>query len=369
MKRYWYILSLFSILISCKEPAVPELQENTGIDIQWPSTNVMDAASIIDTILYIPIETHVDGLFGKVTKLMADDNKIYIFDRNKANALLVFDITGKFLYKAGNKGGGPGEYSLLWNFTIDEHFIYLLANSQKKIIIFDKEGNFIEEKQMPFNAHDIAVSKNGDFIFTYHYNIDDKRREDKHRVFITNSSFKIEKELFKINDTDSDLAMPFYFQAFNNKIIFQNYVQDSLIIFDRDNLNYNAISIDFREHTLPKDLRKDPDTFLKNIYYFLMEPSAFFVGKYLVGTVFLDKKAKPFILDIETNQLYLNLGKTFYKRLHYPEAEIKGHIASAISGSFYKTLIENQFPQAPKDTHDHLQTDDNVALILYKLKQ
>lgn len=369
MKKYGYILFLVSVVLSCKEQAVPESQETTGINIQWPSTNAKDVASIIDTILYIPIETHVDGLFGKITKLMSDDDKIYIFDRDKANALLVFDMTGKFLYKAGNRGGGPGEYSFLWNFTVDEQFIYLLANSQKKIIIFDKEGKFIKEMRIPFNAHDIGVSKNGNFMFTYHYGINDKRREGKHRVFITDSSFKIEKELFKINDTDSDLTMPFHFLASDNKIIFQNYVQDSLIIFNRDNFDYNVISIDFKEHTLPENLRQDPNIFFKSDYHFLMSPSAFLVGKYLVGTVFADKKPKPFILDIENNQLYLNLEETWRKRLHYPEAEIKGHIAVAISGSFYKTLMENQFPQAPKDTHDHLQTDDNVALILYKLKQ
>ena len=63
------------------------------------------------------------------------NDRIFIFDSYKANALFVFDKKGKYITQIGSPGMGPGEFAYLAGFDID-----IINNN---IIIYDFKRKFM----------------------------------------------------------------------------------------------------------------------------------------------------------------------------------------------------------------------------------
>ena len=64
-------------------------------------------------ITIVPLETSDDVLIDKILYMGLHKDLLYIFDNNMN--CFVFDLNGKFLYKVGSKGQGPGEYVYVSN--------------------------------------------------------------------------------------------------------------------------------------------------------------------------------------------------------------------------------------------------------------
>lgn len=369
MNKILFIIGIFC-LFSCKPTKHPNISISNNHSLEWNMQKIKPAKDIIDSIQYIPIKNHPNGLFGDVQKIYFNDNKIVVFDEKKANGVFIFNNNGDFLFRVGNKGGGPGEYSILKNIDVNGKYIYLLANAQKKILIFDMDGNFIEEKKLPFHAHDLAIMNNGDMLFTYHY---PNKKENAYRIMITDSNFKIKEELYKVNDNDAKLSSPSYFSNFDNKIAYSAYILDTISVFSRDSKHIETYSIDFKKNKVPARNKANSQEFLnQGNYSFLFETHKIITDKYLIGGVFLNHKVEPFILDLSTNDIYLNDRKQkegqFFKYFHYPYAKCGNKIVTFINGLFYEKLISDGFPKIDSLYEEHLNMPDNYALVLYTLK-
>jgi hypothetical protein len=98
------------------------------IDLDNIEKEKLSLSSLFEKPITIIIETNEDLLFSYVDKMYVWDDYIFILDKRTANRVFLFDKTGKFIRKIGNIGAGPGEYSSLSDFTIDEinREIYLL---------------------------------------------------------------------------------------------------------------------------------------------------------------------------------------------------------------------------------------------------
>jgi len=92
---------------------------------------------------YIALETNSDFLHQGFVQ---DIGKEFILVRNRANDgdIFVYDRNGKALRKINRKGGGPEEYTNIYNITLDEDNNEMFVNdiSAKKIFVYDLYGNF-----------------------------------------------------------------------------------------------------------------------------------------------------------------------------------------------------------------------------------
>ena len=162
------------------------------------SESLRDISTIIEDVSYIPIETHSDGLFNseRVTKLMIADEKILILERVGTGALLMFDMNGRFERRIGERGQGPGEYTMIMAFTADDNYLYILDAPRKSVLIYDYSGNYIRELNTRKHPYDIAVLDNGDFLLAYSSHIQPKRMESAYRIEILDKDMNLKKELF-----------------------------------------------------------------------------------------------------------------------------------------------------------------------------
>lgn len=107
-------------------------------------------SEIVEKVEYVPLETTEESLIGNLEKVKKAKDKYYIFDRE--HTVLVFSESGDHLYTIGQKGGGPGEYSWIYDFSVDPKTgeVYLL-DLGKNVLVFEGP-KFIRRIELPKTA-------------------------------------------------------------------------------------------------------------------------------------------------------------------------------------------------------------------------
>jgi len=151
MKYYLlYILhcAVAAIIMSSCSPT------ESGEQVDHPILKVGDItetslSDICTSIEFIPLETNSESLIRQLVKVVPFEDKYYIFDKG-LYTLSVFDKKGQFLSKIHRIGQGPGEYTMLYDFQLDEkQRVIELLDPMGRILTYDFAGNFIESTHLP----------------------------------------------------------------------------------------------------------------------------------------------------------------------------------------------------------------------------
>lgn len=126
------LVVLLLVVISCYPPSetetisnIDESKFNFEIEIK-DKEKLFSWDGHVDSVEFVPLETTLEGLIGRVTKAEVHDRNLYILDIIHRK-LAVFDTnTGKFMSTIGKKGKGPGEYLDIKDFNIVNDTIYSL---------------------------------------------------------------------------------------------------------------------------------------------------------------------------------------------------------------------------------------------------
>lgn len=111
----------------------------------------------IDTT-FIPLEFCENCVIGDITKVLKVEDGYIISDRDITNQVFKFGNEGKFKFKIGEKGEGLGNYVLPFDISLvpETENIAILDQNQQKILFFSiKDGSFIEELPINFQAKSI----------------------------------------------------------------------------------------------------------------------------------------------------------------------------------------------------------------------
>jgi hypothetical protein len=93
------------------------------------------------------------------------DDRVYILENDRLEALLVFDRHGKFLLNIGKKGRGPGEYYTINDFFINERDeeIAIYDGNMREIHHYDQDGHHLRthafENNWLFACHPLDSSR------------------------------------------------------------------------------------------------------------------------------------------------------------------------------------------------------------------
>lgn len=85
-------------------------------------------------------------MFADLDKIIEDNGLFYVLDSFGARTLVSFDSKGNAHAKYGKIGKGPGEFVRPWDFDIYNSQVYILDSNAKKILIFESDGGFKDEK-------------------------------------------------------------------------------------------------------------------------------------------------------------------------------------------------------------------------------
>lgn len=151
----WYIIiGLF--FIKCTDSSKSKLNTIRIADFPNSELNLSDFSKSVELI---PLETHPEGLIMEIVDLQISDGIIFILDLN--SRLLAFDRKGKFIGRIGTEGEGPGEYKYVRNFAVDSTSGRIFLATNRGLLIFSNEFEFIEEDQTLRDLYYIAIVENG----------------------------------------------------------------------------------------------------------------------------------------------------------------------------------------------------------------
>jgi hypothetical protein len=153
--KFFFIGYVFiGLWVSCSSEKKEESIQQTGrndnlitinLDTIQEST-ILYSSSLFKSVTPIILETTDESLIGNIDKIEIYKDLIFVLDNIISKKVLVFDTTGKFIRKIGNRGQGPGEYTNPTDFTIDtdNEYIYVYDGNARKLNCYNiQDGNFI----------------------------------------------------------------------------------------------------------------------------------------------------------------------------------------------------------------------------------
>src|SRR5690606_35648774 len=177
-----------------------------------------------DDYRLIALETHDDCLIGSIDKMLEDDSSFFILDASIAKQVFQFDKQGKFIRKIGLRGRGPGEIDVPLDFSVSVNGIFIL-DRQSRIHSFDKNGQYLKQFLLPFQAlHLDFLKENSLFIYSH-----EKNSNNFHSLVQVNEHYEVISRDFELSNRNLEfLGIQQSFSSGPFGILFSKFYSDTL---------------------------------------------------------------------------------------------------------------------------------------------
>lgn len=361
--KYFVFLICFIFLSSCKKSESHVWDEKGEL---WNCTEFSDDSLVLSTLVksyrLLPLETNDTSLLGGINKIVYQDSLVYLLDKRFTSKVFAFSANeGKFVRKFGEIGNGPGEYSNIDDFSIDEkkRKIYMLAD-RNRLITYTLDGDYVMEKQLPFMATHFEYMMNRFFF------ICDLSDEDN--LLITDINLNLLSSHFPNDVYKSNYRILIHpLQKKENELLFHRFLDNRIYRINHDGELSIAYHIEFGANSMchedignltEKELKDMMKTKVGNVKYFTETDKYAFI-------LFFDRNLPCVsIFDRESNEArsytYQALKDDFIKK-DFPILEYtlpNGSFTSVIPFNLIEHLLENKLLQ-------HVNEDSNP--VLYQL--
>jgi hypothetical protein len=160
------LLITLLVLVSCKEKS-PGPSSIYPIDFSPEAAKTINLSEFSQSVDYIPLETNSKCYINKIKKIKFFGDSIFIFNELGWNMgeILVFDLSGSFLFSFGQIGPGPEEIEDPRD-IIKSDDSYLIWDRQK-VSEFANTGKF-KKKLFDAFVHGSEFFMESDYIYLYH---------------------------------------------------------------------------------------------------------------------------------------------------------------------------------------------------------
>jgi hypothetical protein len=368
MKKYIYLILIIP-LISCKKEEQTKINAHEIIVSTETSNENLLTSEFIDTSYFIPLETNDNCLIKGIRKIVFDSQRIFIFDPNGNNKILIFDNKGKFMNKVGNIGQGPGEYIELYDFCIDSasRQIFLLCE-RGVVMCYDYTGNFKKKYTL---ESDLRAWKMEYFDEHFYFIV---QEIDFFNLVITDSKFKIKQKFFPDKEFgENNVLLVHPLKIVDSSMQYIRYIDNYVYLIKNHKDIIGQYTIDFGKNTIDfLELKKLNENVLEDklktsrgdIYSFTQNAEHAIVyyldnGKFVISIY--DKKsrtAKNYFLENIYDKYLGNYYPLFFRYLT-ANKEFVADIDPAI-------LFQKNPTEYIKEMH--LLEDDNPVLYVVKMK-
>ncbi len=149
-----HILSMLSCAIDSKTHDTDYPIINVDVDFG----SATDSTGLFfDNYKYVTLQLNDSLPVGNIDLFDMRDDKYVIVSRN---IIHVYESNGNELSCFDRKGNGPGEYIEIQDISMGDKGIYVLSWSQKKIILYDIHGNYLETYNLPYSYAALCCNDN-----------------------------------------------------------------------------------------------------------------------------------------------------------------------------------------------------------------
>jgi hypothetical protein len=252
--------SLIVIIISCFTLSCNLKRNNTQsefagvIEVDDQNINKVSFKDLFSDVRLIPLDTKPEAAIKQADKIIFHCDRFYILDKDQAS-VLVFSSAGKYLFKIQSVGRGPGEYSLLYDITINEFRNTIeLLNPRGQIMAYDLDGTFIDKTAIPVRACQYFQYLNSDTIILY------TKFDPKKLAYFSKRKNEVVYTLFSFPDFILEtplIQMSTPFVKYNNDLLFYQGFSNTIYSLKGTEMN-ERFTWNFGKHNLDlKDFPKD----------------------------------------------------------------------------------------------------------------
>jgi hypothetical protein len=113
-------------------------------------------SELADTVEYIALQTPRDVIIYKVKKIVFYEEYMYLISRGTC---YLFSKDGWFIQAIGGKGGGPGEYTLAFDFEIDKKRREVVISGIPHVLLhYSLDGKYLDTSARDVRAQWLAFS-------------------------------------------------------------------------------------------------------------------------------------------------------------------------------------------------------------------
>lgn len=246
----YFLLVLISVACTStkEEQKSIEIGDIVSIPIIDMETDYGKLSDFVEEVKMIPLEFSDDCILSEIGKVVLSDSCIFILEKENQKGIYVFDHTGTFLYRIGNRGQGSEEFVVLSDFSLDEEqqLIYLCDIARKRILVFSYKGDFIKDIHMNYYADKFEYQNGLFYLYRECPTIGDHLcslviKDDKGKI--VNKYYPVIEKLPRIHDC--------IFRKLDNQILFTKYMCDSIFIMEGDRL-VPGYFIDYKDKSMSK---------------------------------------------------------------------------------------------------------------------
>jgi len=218
------------LLFSCTRNAKDSEFLIVPVDID--SDVSLPLSTISEEIKAIELELTDESLINpdRIQQFHFLDDHIILYELDK---ILVFDMNGKFVRTIGSKGQGPGEYTRIEKFAVDEKTKRLIIVNSPRIICYDLSGNFLFQSNFFFETgskvvFDLIRLNDDMFIMADQFVGMNERGADAPGTFSQPKLYKVDDN-FRITDSIT------YRKTFYESLMFYAHIWNNLILNSNSN--------------------------------------------------------------------------------------------------------------------------------------
>ena len=162
---------------------------------------------------YVVLEFKPDFFVATIDKMEINDTGIFVLSKIQ-KTIFIFSKSGKIISKISDFGDGPGKYSGISDFVIDDKFLYLLTNPSKFVYKYDLSGKLLQIIPTKDNYIYELTPVNGGWLA---YLNDAYDNENNFNVVYWDSIFSKRKNQFLYIESERR----------NNSFVIDNYISKS----------------------------------------------------------------------------------------------------------------------------------------------
>lgn len=211
--------------------------------------------NLIEDYLYVKLETSDSCLIGKIDQISIKNDRIYIADYNQSKSFYVFNKQGRSLFTINREGKGPGEYTTIQGFSINESMgeIVLLVNGCR-LLVFDFMGKYKKEIVLGIWCVNFKILMDKYYIIECGFrNNSDHVIGDPYNILYYDLNGKILKKSMKYKfSTDRHYVNFTSLQQNEDEILYKSYLDNILWAVSEDTMQVYC-TIDYEDNTPPED--------------------------------------------------------------------------------------------------------------------
>ncbi|MBE8714800.1 6-bladed beta-propeller [Sphingobacterium hungaricum] len=401
---FFFLISYLIIFSQCSNSTVSrketlEVDRNYFEIIYNYEDLVVDAKEIIDTLIYLPLETTSESEFYEISQLEITEEYFYILDRT-SNSIYIYDIHGNFIKKISSLNEDVKiPFQKILRFTIDPSINKLSFNDvqSSNLYEFDLEGNFVtmaEKRPIDYLKSDYSLLQGHEIALDL-FNEIEKTTENHPSVLVSKNNkilfSNLDYDPTVINNSEIIGNKKYFYKSHSDYILFTRPYDYNIYKYDTVNgiTKYSQVFFS-TEHSLPEDFIDNVNYKSKRIPYIKQNKSIVYkltdiyeTEHFITYRIFTSNFSKFIIFNKKTGEkLDLNqiISDTTTRYLpifgNYIHGVKNNYFVSSLSPKHVITQIThkmnfaNYFKNLPLSTQEIFNkgNNQNNVLVLTKLK-